>query len=118
MNIPSELIEALALIKETPTPTIEYRIYYDNNGSITECSMVNHSEKTNYITVDKETYDNYFRYDKVIDGKLRKIVFDPGYRVQLHPSKSGYKVVKNHAALLIEDYETYDNTEFYNGTSN
>lgn len=117
MNIPPELIEALSLIKENPKPTVEYRIYYDSNGSIIECSMINHSDKSNYIIVDKETYDNYFRYDKVVNGKLRKIIFDPGYRVQLHRSNSGYKVVKNHAALLLEENETYDNTEFYNGTS-
>ena len=117
MNTPPELIEALALIKEIPQPTIEYRIYYDDKGFVVGCTMVDHPDNSNYIVVDRETYDNYFRYDRVINGKLRKIIFDPGYRIQLYPSNSGYRVVRNHAALLIEENETYDNTEFYSGAN-
>lgn len=117
MKTPSELIEALSLIKELPTLTVEYRIHYDAQGMITMCSMQNHPENTSYIVVDRDTYENYFRYDRVINGKLRKIIYDPGYRVQLYPSTNGYKVVKNHAALLIEENETYDDTEYYSGSS-
>lgn len=117
MNIPPELIEALSLIKETPQPIIEYRIHYDTNGFIVGCTMIDHPDDSNYVVVDRETYDNYFRYDRVINGKLRKIIFDPGYRVQLYPSNSGYNVVKNHAVLLLEENETYDDTEYYNGTN-
>lgn len=117
MNTPPELIEALRLIKEIPKQIIEYRIHYDSQGLITGCTMVNHPENSNYVVVDQETYNNYYRYDRVVEGKLRKIVFDPGYRVRLHPSNSGYQVVKNHAALLIEENETYDDTEYYSGSS-
>jgi hypothetical protein len=115
MNIPPELIAAIGLIRDIPQQKIEYRIHYDSKGSIVSCTMIDHPVNSNYIVVDKETYDNYFRYDRVINGKLRKIVHDPGYRVQLHPSTSGYQVVKNHAALLLEEKETYDSTEFYSG---
>jgi len=117
MNTPPELLEALSLIGKTPITEIEYRIHYDNQGLITMCTMQDHPVGTDYLVVDRETYDNYFRYDRVIKGKLRKIIFDPGYRVQLYPSTSGFQVVKNHAALLIEENETYDNTEFYSGSS-
>lgn len=117
MNTPQELIEAFNLIKEIPQPKIEYRIHYDSKGLIVSCTMVDHPENSNYVVVDKDTYDNYFRYDRVINGKLRKIIHDPGYRVQLHPSTSGFEVVKNHAALLIEDNETYNDTEFYNSSN-
>jgi hypothetical protein len=118
MNTPPELIEALSLIKEVPQPTLEYRIHYDDKGFIIGCTMSEHPNNSNYVVVDRETYDNYFRYDRVINGKLRKIIFDPGYRIQLYPSNSGYLVVKDHAALLIEENETYDNTEFYSGEIN
>jgi len=117
MNTPPELLEALSLIGKPPITELEYRIHYDNQGLITMCTMQDHPVGTNYVVVDRETYDNYFRYDRVIKGKLRKIIFDPGYRVQLYPSTSGFQVVKNHAALLIEENETYDNTEFYSGSA-
>jgi hypothetical protein len=118
MNTPPELIEAIGLIREIPQPKIEYRIHYDSKGFIVSCTMIDHPDDSNYIVVDQETYDNYFRYDRVINGKLRKIIHDPGYRVQLHPSTSGYKVIKNHAALLLEENEQYNDTEFYNGSNN
>lgn len=118
MNIPPELIEAFGLINEIKKPVLEYRIHYDKNGFITGCTMSEHPDNLNYIVVDKETYDNYFRYDKVINGKLRKIIFDPGYRVQLIKSTSGYQVVKNHAALILEDKDIYNDTEYYNGPNN
>jgi len=117
MNIPPELIEAFSLIKEIPQPIKEYRIHFNKNGFITGCSMINHPESEFYVVVDQDTYNNYFRYDKVINGKLRKIVYDAGYRVKLYPSTTGYRVVKNHAALLLEANESYDNTEFYSSSS-
>lgn len=117
MNTPPELIEALGLIKEIPQSTVEYRIHYNDQGSIIGCTMTDHPIDTKYVVVDRETYDNYFRYDRVINGKLKKVIHDPGYRVQLHSSNAGFKVVRNHAALLIENNETYDDTEFYSGTS-
>lgn len=117
MNTPPELLEALNLIGKTPAIEFEYRIHYDEQGLITMCTMQDHPTNTRYVVVDKETYENYFRYDRVVKGKLRKINFDPGYRVQLYPSTSGFQVVKNHAAILIEDNETYDDTEFYSGSA-
>lgn len=114
LNWQQELIDAFKLINDTIPPEIEYRIYYDKKGNITRCSMCEHINDNEYIVVDKETYDNYFRYDKIINGKLRKINYDPGYRVVLYPSTSGFKVVKNQAAILIESNETYNDIEYYN----
>jgi hypothetical protein len=74
--------------------------------------MTNHPLDENYIVVTKEEYDNYFRYT-VVEGKLKKIDTNPGYRVQLKKSTTGYPVVKNHAGLIVEVGEPYEDTEYY-----
>lgn len=99
----------LSVLVENP---IEYRIHYDNNNIITMCTMQNHPDTTQYLIVDKETYDNYFSYN-IVDGKLKKIDINPGYSVQLIKSTQGFQTVKNHAGVILEQDETYTNTEYY-----
>lgn len=107
-----EFLMALSNIQILPSEEIEYRIHFDDNNIITMCSMQNHPESTQYLIVDKVTYDNYFLY-VIVDGKLKKIDNNPGYTVQLIKSTQGFCCVKNHAGILLEDNETYDNTEHY-----
>jgi hypothetical protein len=97
----------------TPEP-IEYRIHYDNTGHITMCSMQQHPANTQYLVVDKDLYDHYYQYKVNIHRKrLEKIAIDLGIRVKLKKSDHGYAVVKNHAGLLLESDETYENIEYY-----
>jgi hypothetical protein len=112
VNSLDELIQALTLVEEIVSEPIEYRIHYDDAGNITMCSMQNHPEQTNYIVVTKHEYDHYYQYT-VVDAKLKKIDRDSGNRVQLTKSASGYQVVKNHAGIILEAGEIYDNTEYY-----
>lgn len=107
-----EFLLALSGLTIFPTEEPEYRIHYDDNNVITMCSMQNHPESAKYLVVDKETYDNYFAY-QIVDGKLKKIDNNPGYTVQLIKSTQGFRCVKNHAGILIEDNETYINMEHY-----
>jgi hypothetical protein len=106
-----EFLKAFSSITLFVEEPIEYRIHYDGNN-ITMCTMQNHPENTQYLIVDKETYDNYFSYI-IINGTLKKIDINPGYSVQLVKSTQGYKTVKNHAGILLENDETYTNTEYY-----
>jgi hypothetical protein len=106
--------EVKSLIKPIPQIELEYRIYYDEEGNITSCSMQNHLEG-NYIVVTRDEYDRYFQY-RVINDKLLKIDSDAGYRVQLIKSTRGLKVVRGHAGLLIED-EDYTDIEYYARTN-
>ena len=76
--------------------------------------MQDHPEG-NYLIVTKAEYDTYFLYT-VVKGKLKKIDYDAGYRVQLTKSTQGFKVVRGHAGLLIED-ETYTDVEYYARTN-
>lgn len=93
-------------------PVVEYRLHYNDSGEIYLCSMVDHPDTPQYLVVTRDEYDNYFRYT-VVNGQLTKIDNDPGYRVQLTKSKSGYPTVAGHASLIIEPTEEYSNIEYY-----
>lgn len=116
MNTTDEFLKALLATEPLPEEPIEYRIHYDENGTITQCTMNIHPTETNYIVVTNDEYQNYFRYT-VVNNKLKLIDTNPGYRVQLKKSDSGYQVVKNHAGLLLEPGETYAETEYYDRTN-
>ena len=112
MNSLSEFEKALAMLKPAVEEVKEYRLHYDELGQITMCSMINHPQDTTYIVVSRDEYDNYFRYT-IVEGKLKKIDNNPGYRVQLTSSTNGYATVKKHAGLIIESTDTYQDIEYY-----
>ena len=102
------------LIKPITPVVLEYRLYYNEEGDITSCSMQNHAEGK-YIVVAQDEYDRYFQY-QIIKGKLVKIDNDARYRVQLAKNTRGFPVVLGHAGLIIED-ETYTDIEYYARTN-
>lgn len=114
---PEELKEYFAGVVDIVPPTVEYRLHYNELGEIYLCTMVNHPNSTNYIVVDQTTYDQYYMY-RIVDKKLKKIDNDSGYRVKLKKSDHGYCVVKNHAGLLLEAEEAYNNIEYYEYRNN
>jgi hypothetical protein len=106
------LMQALREMVVTEDPAIEYRLHYDEDGNVIMCSMQSHPESDRYVVVDKKTYDMYFRY-RIVDGKPMLIVHDNGVKASLVKSTRGFKVAKNHAALLVEPSETLDRIEYY-----
>ena len=110
-NTESEFLKAIAAIQPLYIEPLEYRLYYDANGSITSCSMQSHAPG-DYVVVDKDTYDTYYHY-KIVKGKAVKIERNVEYKVRLQKSNIGFRVVKNNAGILIEDDEQYDNIEYY-----
>lgn len=118
MSSLSEFIEEVnRLLVVTPDPVIEYRLHYNDLGDITSCTMLEHPANTNYVVVDRETYDMYFRY-RVTNGKLELIKHDDGLLTSLVKSTRGHRVVKNHAALLLEQNETHNEVEYYDSRNN
>lgn len=99
-------------LEQTIQETIEYRIHYNEHGDITMCTMRDHPTDTTYIVATKDEYDNYFRYT-VKNNKLKLIDIEPKYCVQLKKSNNGFKVVKDHAGLILESDEAYADTEYY-----
>lgn len=113
MNSESEFIDEInKLLVVTKDEPIEYRLHYNELGEIYLCTMVQHPEATQYVVVNKETYDNYHKY-RVVNGLIEKIVHQNGIFLQLAKSNKGYRVVKNNAALLIQDDESYPDIEYY-----
>ena len=111
--------EAERLTVQSLPTKIEYRLYYNEDGNIILGTMIADEPHTDnpYLVVTKEEYDTYFHY-VVVNGCLKKIDNDSGYRVKLVRSDSGYNVVKNHAGLLLEPGETYNNIEYYGHRNN
>jgi len=109
--------EVRRLMVVTPDPVIEYRLHYNEHGDIVMCSMQEHPDSDNYIVTDKETYEMYFRY-RVVKGKLELIKHDHGLMTSLVKSTKRFTVVRNHAALLLELTETYNDTEYYDSRDN
>lgn len=108
-----EFIKAVAaLLDTTPAEPIEYRLHYNELGEIYLCTMQQHPTDTQYVVVDKEIYDRYYDY-YISEGVLKKIDRNHGYRVQLKKSDSGFKTVKNHAGIILDENETYSNIEYY-----
>lgn len=105
---------------QTDEPKVEYRLYYDEKGwitggqSVTVQTSANDTSDQPYIVVSKFDYDNC--HDKIVkDGVLAQRKIKPDFSTELVRSESGFKVVKNNAALLINEDEKYSNVEHYAG---
>jgi hypothetical protein len=110
-----ELIRAFEILDPPKVVEIEYRLHYNDVGRIYMATHLptDHPTDTKYVVVtDPILYENFWRY-RVEQGNLIEIVYDSRNRTALHKGKSGFRVVKNHAALLLEDSEDFTNTEFY-----
>ena len=115
MSWEDEFNAAMAALGGTIVPeAIEYRLHYDDSGKIISCSQQNHPEDTQYLVVDQGTYADYMKYSVDVKTKqLKKVVIDPGVSVQLKRSSQGYRVVTNHAGIILADDEEYKNVEYY-----
>jgi hypothetical protein len=106
--------EVERLLNPTVSADIEYRLHYNDLGEIVSCTMQQHPDSTQYVIVDRDTYENYFRYRVNVDKKqLIKLDQDSKYRVKLKRSNSGFPTVAGHAGLVIEKDEVYNNVEYY-----
>lgn len=118
-----ELIKAFesGLIHDGPPPVKEFRIYFDINGDIVHStSTIKEAEEYNYqlpYIVITEEHKDLNKY-KVKNGKLQLRQSDLGQLKQLVPSNKGFRVVKNNAAILLEQDEQYTNIEYYDYRNN
>ena len=107
------------LLNPVKITQIEYRLFYNELGEITSCTMIVPDDVVTdpYIVVTKEEYERYAEY-RVADSKLKKIEQDAGYCMQLAKSITGIAVVAGHAGLIIESDEVYNNVEYYERKTN
>ena len=92
----------------------EYRIYYDEDGNITACAMVQHPAGDTYIVVSRDEYENYFRYF-VENGKLVLLssIKTPDHTSLIVKSDTGIRVVAGQSNLVLEDDEQCLDVEYY-----
>lgn len=117
----NELLKAFSsgLIDSDIMPEYEYRVYYNKQGQIIKTTALKTDllDFDNYIIVNKEDYESISKFyvkNKILE--LKRSEFSQTY--QLSPSKTGFKVVKNNPALLLEKNEKYVSTEYYNYRNN
>jgi hypothetical protein len=115
-------LDELGLLVQPKPVQIEFRWYYDNNGTIySTCNNLAEIEMYNltgeYIIVDESIFYDFVKY-RVVGGKPELITNPNKQRVQLEKGNPGYQVVKNNAALLLESGEDHMDTEQYGYKNN
>jgi hypothetical protein len=114
-----EFLEALELVKQfdqtRPKQTVEYRLYYNQDGEVTMYCEVDHPDTGNYIVIDHP--DIFFKNNsslmRVINGKLIILSSHMPVCGRLTKSNSGQRVVKGMAAIALTADEQYQHVEHY-----
>lgn len=103
-----------------PTIVKEYRLYYNNDGTIIGLWEMDHPAGDNYIVLDDPGlfYNSNSHLLRVQNKKL--VALDPRapVKARLKKSATGTRVVKGHAALTLNIEETYTEVEYYDRTNN
>lgn len=108
-----EFLKALEFWQE-PEIVEEYRAYYDDEGRVLGFSGSGFPKDGNWIFISREVYITHdWQYYKVKDGQLIKEIPKFDHIFALTHSDKGYKVVKNHAGIILEPDEEYPHVEYY-----
>jgi hypothetical protein len=98
----------------------EYRLYHNTDGTVIGLWESDHPEGSNYIVLDDPGvfYSSNTLLLRVQNKKL--VVLDPRApsKTRLQKSDRGFQVVKGHAAVIVEQHETYLQVEYYDRTDN
>lgn len=119
-----EFLEALRLVEEydsqRPKSIIEYRLYYNDDGTIISFVETDHPVTGQYIVIDNP--DLFFKNNtnllRVVDGKLKILESLPAHYLGLQRSTAGQRVVKGMAALALTLEEEYQDVEYYDRKTN
>ncbi len=117
MNLDPALIEELKQLDASmnaPKIEPEYRFYYDQHGNIKFCAEVApYPDGNDYVVVNKTVYKDYVNY-RIVDKQVCRIVKEIGQITSsLIKSTAGFRVVKNNAALILDEHEQFEKIEFY-----
>lgn len=110
-NFEDMIDEISRLIEQPSVPNFEYRIYYDEYGQIYATANGQHSADAhsivgNYIVVDEDIYLHSHNYIVKNGAAVWKTDISPLTTTALKKSNAGFSVLKNNAALLLDDEET------------
>jgi len=119
MNPYDEFIKAFELVAEYDAKrtvvTKEYRIYYNDDGTILGLWESGFPPGENFIVIDSP--DQFHKHNtnwlRVVNKELKIIDPHAPNRVKLKKSITGQRVIKGHAALPLFDSESFENIEYY-----
>ena len=116
--------EVLRLIHEydsqRPQLKNENRLYYnEHDGTLIGLWKNDYPEGSNYIILDNlEVFNNTNSLHlRVKNKKLIVLDIKKPNKKRLEKSITGFKTVKGHAALLLEENEIYQYVEYYDRTN-
>ena len=120
-NIWNEVAQLVAAYDaQRPKIIQEYRLYYNPDGTVIGLWESDHPDGDNYIILDDPGpfYSSNTLNMRVQNKKM--IVLDPRapLKTRLKKSNQGFPVVQGHAAVIVEQNETYTEIEYYDRTNN
>ncbi len=98
----------------------ENRLYYNADGTIIGLWNNDYPNSNNYIVLDdlKTLNSSNTQLLRVQNKKLVVLDAHSPAKSRLKKSSTGFRVVKGHAALILEHNETYPDVEHYDRTNN
>lgn len=105
---------------QRPTIVKEYRLYYNSDGTVIGLWETSHPDGDNYIVLtDPGIFHSSNTHMLRVQNK-KLVVLDPQapLKTRLKKSNQGFPVVQGHAAIIVEQDETYSNIEYYDRTNN
>lgn len=98
----------------------EYRLYYNTDSTIIGLWESDHPMGDNYIVLDDPGLFNNSNTHMLRVQNKKLIVLDPRapLKTRLKKSNQGFPVVQGHAAIIVEQHETYSQVEYYDRTDN
>ena len=105
---------------QRPKIVKEYRLYYNSDGTVIGLWETDHPVGDNYIVLDDPGVFNSSNTLMLRVQNKKLVVLDPQapLRTRLKKSSQGFTVVRGHAAVIVEQDETYTEIEYYDRTNN
>jgi hypothetical protein len=119
-NIWDEVAQLVAAYDaQRPKIVKEYRLYYNPDGTIIGLWESDHPADDNYIVLDDPGVFNSSNTLMLRVQHKKLILLDPRapLKTRLKKSNQGFRVVRGHAAVIVEQNETYTEIEYYDRTN-
>lgn len=102
--------EAIAQHQEPEQTPIEYRLYYNEDGSVV-CYAMEELLEGNFIIIDEHTY-NQFRTDLLVkDGKIVRITNNSSWKLTPTDEQETYGCHPNNVSIIVD--KNYPNPQHW-----
>lgn len=88
---------------QEPIKPPPYRAYYDEHGNV--LFLTNENLPGNYIELDRETFVDFPRYGRVVDGQL--VIPKVQYVQRLVPSDTGVPCSPQDVSIVVDEKEPH-----------